>query len=35
MIEMKAIVHKKESELKKAEKLLKQRKRMILMRYRD
>src|SRR5947207_15895727 len=35
MIEMKAVVHKKESELKKAGKLLEQDKKMILMRYRD
>ena len=35
MIEMKTIVHKKESELKKAEKLLKQDKKMILVEYKD
>src|SRR5437773_10514067 len=35
MIGMKAIVHKEELELKKAEKLLEQNKKMILMRYRD
>ena len=35
MIRTETIVHKKESELKKAEKLLEQRKKMILVRYRD
>ena len=35
MIRMKAVIHKEESELKKAEKLLKQNKKMILMRYRN
>ena len=35
MIKIKAVVHKEESELKKAEKLLEQDKKMILVRYRD
>ena len=35
MIRTEAIVHKKESELKKAEKLLEWDKKMILVRYRD
>ena len=35
MIRMKAIIHKKEFELKKAKKLLKQEKKMILMKYRN
>ena len=35
MIRTEAIVHKEESELKKAEKLLEWDKKMILMRYRD
>src|SRR5436190_18909681 len=35
MIEMKAVIHKEESELKKAEKLLEQDKKMILMRYKN
>ncbi len=35
MIRMKAVVHKEDSELKKAEKLLEHDKKMILVRYRD
>src|SRR6266487_2802431 len=35
MIKTKAVIHKKEFKLKKAKKLLKQSKKMILMRYRD
>ena len=35
MIEMKAVVHKEELELKKAEKLLEQDKKIILVRYRN
>ncbi len=35
MIKTEAVVHKKNSELKKAEKLLEQDKKMILIRYRD
>src|SRR6266536_727380 len=35
MIEMKAVVYKKEFKLKKAEKLLEQSKKMILMKYRN
>ncbi len=35
MIEIKAVVHKKESELKKTRKLLEQDKKIILMRYRN
>ena len=35
MIRMKAIVHKEKSELKKAEKLLEQDKKIILMKYRN
>ena len=35
IIKTEAVVHKEESELKKAEKLLEQDKKMILMRYRD
>src|SRR5947207_2191726 len=35
MIRTETVIHKKESELKKAEKLLKQSKKMILMRYKN
>src|SRR5438034_6448409 len=35
MIKTKTVIHKKELKLKKAEKLLEQDKKMILMRYRD